>query len=147
MCIENYIPILKTFNCRGGEIGRRAGLRSLWKQFLVGSSPIPGTKRIKNHVMTHLNKMLMTLKILIYSQLIVTAFLYINKNSLFTQLSNISTKITLNKSLITTIILIDLLIFPQIKRMAVQNLNSHSFYFYNLIYLITLVYNYPKISL
>ena len=46
-CVRGSIPRLGTIKkyliCLGGEIGRRTGLKILWKQFRAGSSPARGT--------------------------------------------------------------------------------------------------------
>ena len=39
-----YISRIKLSGCRGGEIGRRAGLKIQWTSVREGSSPSPGTK-------------------------------------------------------------------------------------------------------
>ena len=50
-CVRGSIPRLGTIKkyliCLGGEIGRRTGLKILWKQFRAGSSPARGTTKEK----------------------------------------------------------------------------------------------------
>ena len=52
-CVRGSIPrlgtIKKYFICLGGEIGRRTGLKILWKQFRAGSSPARGTIKEKRY--------------------------------------------------------------------------------------------------